>query len=241
MVHQNKINLTTSKGDIDNAENLLSTICRVGHLTRVPGKKSWTRDMVLLLGDLGGDSIRLKRVLDWYSSHAGCKFTPHVHSAKSFREKFLQIESVKKHKQDQTTEIKISKQARLIAHKLQTYHHWPKGFTTKLPEAAQISLDNWDYFKSRLNQICQTNKKCKSFSRYLFEEILISGNSCSFVQNWLEEAFNRVCDWDEWSGSVLSVVFSVKSKQFRKEFMRWVGMWCGDSKFGYVLLEALSV
>jgi len=55
-------------------------------------RKTWYEDMRLLLQDIQGDKLRLKRVLQGYISISADKWKPDVACARSFRDKFLKIE-----------------------------------------------------------------------------------------------------------------------------------------------------
>jgi len=62
-------------------------------LNRKFNRPKWHQEMGLLLQELDGDKLRLKRALMSYVTHPHDKFTPQAESAESFRRKFLAIES----------------------------------------------------------------------------------------------------------------------------------------------------
>jgi hypothetical protein len=161
-----------------------------------------------------------------------------------FKQKFRQIEEAMNRSKngvfiangtEPSKSLTITKDAKRIIRKFQGYF-WPKNFQEKLPEAIQRSLNNWKAIQDSLRKYAKTHSR----DRALIDHILECHGMNLLIYNWFESAFQRVSEWDEWSGNVNSILFHSKSKLFRQMFIDWVVGYTLNHKRAYVLLEVLK-
>ncbi len=97
-----------------------------------------------------------------------------------------------------SSSVIISEEALSIAKRFQQ-SQWPKGSKEQLPQAIQVSLNNYRQFKEARKRLFETTKitRVKDCLEYI-DGLFLSPPA--FVENWFVAEYERIVDWPEWSG-----------------------------------------
>lgn len=195
----------------------------------------WTKEIIKLKAEVG--KSRLKEVLLWYIRHFTDKYTPKAYTAKTFREKFYNIEDAMNRSGGNITKVKISDTATKITAQLQD-RPWPKITTQQLSEAIQISLDRLKVFVNKQKSWQEKNPKHKYFN---FSEVVLQEMDNSvFIKRWFKGVNDRIKNWNDWSGELKGFLFSEDSKQLLLLGRNLAISFCGDSQRWDKYIETLK-
>lgn len=223
--------------DRERAKQLYQTLKKHHLVQTLPNLIRWAYFLHVLDHQLKKEGV-LQKVLDWYCSHAGERYTPRVQSAKIFKEKFDQIHDAMKfqteHRELNPEEIKITPRTKKFLKKftLDLSFKWPKKkFYKTWPGIAQVSLDNGYLLKQLLKRILKRLKKQSNsnpskyypryeVTKYLYDQYFIDPQT--FTKDWCVQNFARLCEWDEWDFNPKSIMLSWDRKQFRRTIVQLV-------------------
>jgi hypothetical protein len=162
---------------------------------------------------------RFKEVLTWYCSHLLDKYTPKAYSAKTFREKFYNIEDAMNRQNSgisKEKEVEISPDADKLAKELKNFYVWPLNSASQLPQVIQLSINNYKTFLCKHNKFLKNDvpEKQQSFGNML-KEVLVHPNL--FVRIWMLKVNKSVKNWKNWNGDLMFYVFTPKHKLFQQQ------------------------
>lgn len=212
-----KIKITEK--DKDRANQLVRALVSVKRLKRNINFKQWPFHFHSLLRKLDSDHKRLQCTLDWYCENIGKEYTPIIHSVKSFEREFKRIE---KHAKRNTVEkiVLCKSEKQLLRHVRNCI--WPKDFEKHLPRVVHVSYQNAKALGKKLYEI-----KPVGLQHYIFDNHFF-GPNC-FTQHWIDAEFERVIEWDNWSGDPNSIIFSVNALRFQRMFGDWLSGYFGNN------------
>lgn len=229
--------------DETNAQHLIATV-----RTKLPGKRvqapSWAKQFALLRKSV--DEERIRQVLNWYQDNIGGQYVPQAYSAKSFREKFLQIE--KAMERDPEYEGEISDQARALADQIAQAYDWPKGSARQLARCIDRDIEFYKEFledlKDTINHLTYTDlpkggvklRKVRRFAQWLRRDL---PPVRMFVLDWYKQTNQRVIGWDNWSGELQPLSIHKDIKRFNKMGRQAATTWGGDPKRWDKLMEVM--
>jgi len=185
--------------------------------------KNWANSFRLLRKEVGEED--LIEVLEWYCSHVGEEFVPVAYSASSFRNKFVRIQDAmnrsRKRKQSKPSFSFSPKERKEITHIL-TYLsstlNWPKDSSKELPFLIEEAFFIYRNFRTKLYKMKIGLVRCPAPKKRIVQIIYdLLPSTSSFVREWCEQGHSRIANWDEWSGNVNMLRFSLDHKLFAKQ------------------------
>lgn len=193
-------------------------------LLRPCSLKHWAKAFAKLRKEVD-DKSRVMKVLRWYCLHLGDKYIPVALSGEGFRSKFLQIELAMK-RQD-GDDVQVTPEASKITKELITRRTWPKESSKQLPQAVQVSLDNYTAFREALTRLRTSAKSSKlvPLANYLTHKL---SPPVSFVTQWFLQVHDRIANWDQWNGKLASFAFRRDHPTFITEFAGHAGRYATD-------------
>jgi hypothetical protein len=174
-------------------------------------ERRWSQEFRLLRTYVEDDHIT--KVLNWYCQNIRKPFVPLAFSAKSFRNKFPNIEQAMI--RDIGEEVQISEDANQITRRLLNLY-WPKITPDELKRAVQLSLDNYESFLSH---------DTKHFPIPIRNKL---SSPVVFVEQWFRDLHPSIVDWQEWNGNIIKQAFHHEHKRFRARGRSWANEYCGD-------------
>lgn len=241
-------NLTTQKKnppsleDFERTTQLHEAIVHSTTTIQKWSKSKWADEFRILRGELEQDEVRVQEVLDWFSDHIGKPYVPEAYSAYGFRKKFLQIESAMKRDKKKNPRVTPSQPALDIADRLGR-KHWPKGSKDQIPIVAEVSLQNYTSFLSRVREaLADLNEDEPGAARMgRFIEYLLGKlpSTTHFVESWLAEANRRVQGWESWSGDLTAFAYEMNHKDFQAHGRGLASRWGGSEGPWEKLMEGI--
>jgi len=171
-------------------------------------------------------------VLDWLEENAKSLRDERVFfpkNAKVFRQHFDSLLE-RMNKDPKRIQVTFEAEQHALALKLL---QWPKGAAEQLPQAVQITLENFQQLWRRLKDYTTDNP-----------ELIIQGKKVTYAEphvklahqiiqviipgsrtlDWFHSLYARVKDWKDWSGNIISGAWhgELLSKQFKKFIMPFV-------------------
>lgn len=190
---------------------------------------------------LKGDYKAFRRVLNWYCSQVSNQYSIRVHGLQTFIDKFERIKLAMNENQNgtfvvnstATADLKIYTPAKRIVRKLQMYisRSWIDKFSKdELLIAVQTSLNQFNQFRTKLYKLKKRSKSdlIRRTIAMLFENWFLEQEV--FIEKWYMDGYQRVKDWDEWSGELSTLMFKLNSKRFQKQFCQWTAGWIDGKK-----------
>lgn len=224
--------------DKENAHKLFRAITQTGRISKIRRRTKisiWYRDFNLLLTeDLGNKKKRLTIVLDWYCSHIQDKYSPWVWSAKSFRQKFIQIEEVMKRYKVKHQKIKHSKYAKKVLKRLLNYF-WAQDNEKELLDVIQISLDNYERFEQYCPKVGIPDDR--TMGEYIYRDWI--GCKENFIPQWFELCLEQFLQWPNWNKKASTLEFRVDKRMFRTILIECAGDGCYQESIDQ-FIEALK-
>jgi hypothetical protein len=188
---------------------------------------NWTKELDLLLAELGGSASRVEKALDWWEAHCKQQYTPVIHSAATFRSKFLALEAAMRRSQDLPAEVVvIGSAAGELASTLRSTLYWPKGSESQLEDCVQRSYDAYSAHLSTLKRVVSesTSKRLASTASHLIASL---GSAKAVTASWMRRQNEQVQEWESWSGKLQAI--SLESKRFDKWMREEVERFCGKA------------
>jgi len=170
----------------------------------------------------------IEKTIDWYSKNFKDQYTPKSYDAKTFRKKYDRILNAIERTKNQLPpiqEIEISSEAKKIVEQLQT-KVWTKNTSEKLAPYVQLSLDNYKKFYTEITKLSVTEpdenlnrsdrikfRKKRSLINHLIESL---SSPTHFISTWFDNIWERTHNWEQWSGNLKPLVFSIEANEFEK-------------------------
>lgn len=213
--------------DVAWAEQLKSIITKAGIPTRHAKLAFWA-DQFRQLRQSVTDYTRIEDALDWYSTNIAKRYTPVVNCAKSFRQKFANIEAaMKRHAGNGTVPSEVSQEAKDVAKRLRRLG-WVNGTDKQLEATVQSTMNGFRDFKAKVKEKVKaagyttSYRHLADFLNYVFQKIRFTPED--FAEQWLARIHRQYGHWDDWRGDLLSQAFRPDNKTFTK----WGHSWAAD-------------
>lgn len=209
------------------ATKLVTCLRQKRIIDRSPDTRSWAGDLAKLIASVG--SVRVELAISWYENNAGQPYTPRVVSARSFREKFDQIEQAMRRGGIDPLIEQPSEDAVNAARRLREKADWPPEL---LPHLARI-VHAGRLKLARVIQILASyfgqsvlNQRETAFVSHLLDARFYA----SFVEDdWLAFWHCYVIKKSHWTGPAQSLYFNVATDTFHHSFwIDWAMHWAGD-------------
>lgn len=231
----NKKKSTPDQFDVQCAK-ILHQILLQRHLIHSRCRPSaWAKEFALLRTLDGVREIEIAAVLEWYEKTAGNDYIPEAFSGKAFRSKFLQLQRA----MQKNPVVTVTDLARDLAKDL-LRKHWPQGSGDKLPEAVQLTIDNYQKFRVKYTKLVYSPKMDARLMRlYTFVGMKLP-SPVTFAEQWMTHVHKQIVDWDDWSGDILKQAFTVTNKRFNNMGRQWASEYCSDPGRWDKLMELLN-
>ena len=170
----------------------------------------------------------IEKTINWYAKNLEDQYTPKTYDAKTFRKKYHRILNAVKRTQNQspeTQEIEITSEAEKIVEQLQT-KIWPKDTSEKLAPYVQLSLNNYKKFYAKITKLSEQepdenlnrsdrikSRNSKSIINHLIESL---SSPTHFISSWFDNIWERTHNWEQWSGNLKPLMFTIGSNEFEK-------------------------
>jgi hypothetical protein len=152
--------------------------------------------------------------------------------AKTFREKFDQIEAAMVRWRRDNPLVTVSDETTSLLQHLSGLV-WPKGVGDDVPLVVQQNLDAVRALVTRLRAV---QGEAKGYADHVVSQMVpVTG----FVLQWMREVYERVVDWDEWSGNLKVYVLTPESKHMARKIKEWLAEYTRYQKAYDQLMGAL--
>lgn len=210
-------------------------------LFSTPSIPKWADEFRRLREQLGAGQDRVDPLLDWYEQHLPDRYTPQAYSARTFRDKFAQLEAAAERCRCKASPCKpeapppeLDKAGqRVLAELLEL--HWPKGSAAQVPHVVAASLAAYRDFLRRLKE-AELPRKLSDFRGYLLDTL---SDPATFVSGYLERECARYARWEDWSGTVQPL--SPTARRFVQLGYEFSQEWCGGPERWDELMRAVGV
>ena len=175
---------------------------------------------------------RIRAALDWYVNHITDDYAPKAFSAKSFRDKFEQIEKAMLKDCDL---LEIAPHNIDHAERLAKQASWPVEVMTKLPMIVQSTDIAWTKFintvKLAMEELRKNNDASKKQTHlrwimFLDQKVLAQH---TFVEQWMEMIQIRLLNKKNYLGPIETLIFLPQREMFKDSFWhQWSAEWCGN-------------
>jgi hypothetical protein len=228
---------------------LLYNTCKKHRLCKsITDISKWANEFKLLRQQLDVSPIRLSKVLRWWTEHTLDRFTPRIYSAKSFRDKFIQIEAVMDRYEPKIKNVPIGPETIEILGRFGSLK-WPAKETKKQEQLfVQLSFNAYKELHRKIYLLGETleNKKQKhnpdidsQLLHYLYWHVLTPPDA--FCHHWLINVHKIAWSWDKWDGHLLRFVFHPEQKAFVKWIQRRISDYNATSHWQTILIMLKDV
>lgn len=147
-------------------------------------RQTWIKHIVSLIEYYGKE--RVATALNWYCDNIRDKYTPIVWAAKSFSDKFVQIEAAMNRANEKLPQkVTLDKYEKDVVKRLKTFH-WPKGSADYLPAVVKQSVAAYKNFRRSIKLV--TGKKYyKDLLEFVLSNMFMDPHE--FVYQWFEAIF----------------------------------------------------
>jgi hypothetical protein len=232
--------------DIEMARRLGLAVRKLRKTNRAFSSGAWARSFVDLRRLDGITQERIENAFKWYLDNFAGRYTPQAFSGKSFRAKFLSIETAME--RDLGPRVEIGEVAQRVA-KWAQRRFWPKGTKELVPAVCQISLDSLEEFQEQRRNLAELLRRGRlDLSRLEVKRLLATsklldarlGSPAQFVGEWMLDANDAVARWRDWSGDLKAMAFRPDAKAFRRMGRGWLAEYCGDPRRFDAYMETLT-
>lgn len=188
----------------------------------------------------------IRETLDWYILNFNKDYIPQAYSASGFRKKYLKIRQAMQRAGD--VPVPLSEETILIVNSLLSLT-WRNCSKKELAETVQLSLTAYTDFLELRKQgahsiACGEHKlpgnKLRQFVGFHAQLEYTFHRPTTFVLAWMRHVNDIIESWEDWSGNLKSMAFSVSSKQFQRMGRTWAQDYCADPERWDFYLEALQ-
>lgn len=226
------------------AIQLTNTLLRNHAITSKPNlAKKWSAQIRLLTKQDGFTKEEVDQVIQWFRKHDGEKYVPGVHNEKMLRDKFPQLKRCMERSQQDTSAAAPPEKLKLTALEEEILERvlnwqWPKGANARMPQAVRISLRNFETAMAARRRGFQD----PSLERFydLVDNAFWNANPKTFLADHFHREFDRVKDWEGWSGDLKSVVWSVYHKGFTQRGQEFASQHGGVTLWDKFVAEITS-
>lgn len=192
----------------------------------------WANTFAKIRKDHGADKV--EAVLTWYIANKDKAYTPWVSHAKSFQEKFRNLE--KAMQREGKYEL-ISPEVQAKAESIANWGSWPPEILSHLPALVQRTTDNWKEFCDKLVSLdCSGHERWTAFTAHV-----INVSAPVFIHNWFTLIHKRLAGKENYLGPPMTLAFTSTSDTFRDSFWRGLAWnWTGEWQAFDDLLEKLN-
>jgi hypothetical protein len=218
------------------ATKLRDALAKAGKVTKPVNTLKWATQFATMRVLDGLNEQEVDTVLVWYCGRVGKEYIPQAYSAKAFRAKYVPIRDARDRELKKgQAEVVVTPHAQKVADNLK-HLHWPKGSLATLPEVAQKCIDNMVAFKE-----LQAKDDLQHGFAGFRDWLKPSTSAADRTQEWLRQRFDRVANWDGWSGNTKLLVWSLDNEDVRKWGRSQAATYCGDAGFWDKYLAKLGV
>lgn len=226
---------THSEQDTAFATQLREAVIRRGKPTGY-SLVSWSKEFAILGREISED--RIQKVLTWYCTRIGQAYVPLAYSAKTFRQKFLQIESCMAIDLVKNPEVVISLEAEKLFHELKRLP-WGNGIVDRLPAAIQLTFDEHaKAIKALQSSLTSLDSNVQQVALRIKGWL---GDSASFVRRWFSDKSKRLSSWQQWNGDLLAQAFRMDSDAFTAVVLQHSRSWENRTKTGVLILNKMGI
>lgn len=225
--------------------NIHRTYCSKKNWFVSKSRRNWSDQFQVLINQVGYPT--LLSVLEWYHENHPSKIKLTLKNGKEFKDRY---NTVLRLMENDSSRIIISPAASELAEKL-SYLKWPKGSESQLPQAIQITLDNFDLFSSKLESYAKNhpnNNKARLVTRFAHYLVGIPGRASPgmpstlwITEQWFRRVQESVLNWSKWSGNLMSMGWdgNMYHKEFTKLGKQWAS-WSSDTLVWDNLIKELA-
>jgi hypothetical protein len=229
--------------DIKIAKRLHNLIAKERRLTTKPNINKWANDIRLLRSVDHVEKEEIEQTVTWYEQHSKDKYTPKIHSALAFRQKYQSIrDAIERDKGPAPRQV--DEETRRIIE--DNWMQWPHGITQEqVLDFVQLTADNYRRFLYGLQVIiaetCKPNDlkalRLKRFAKYVND---ITPSSARFVEQWIITTHRTLRRMPEWHGKLPNWSMTITHRRFERQGKQWAAEWCSDGSAWDVLTERIS-
>lgn len=196
-------------------------------------QSSWADELARIVGT---DETELRSLIEWYGRHGRTPYTPHIYSARSFREKFQALKEAKKRQDAKTNEdVQVSPDAIDISADL-LRENIVSLDKLVLQRHVQMTIDNAAKFREWLkNRLPTMSNNLRNFVEDYSRELPTPRSS--WVHRWWHERLKGVENWKEWGGSLKQLVWTFDSKHNHRLLHKLSTDYCGKDTYAEKLKE----
>lgn len=169
------------------------------------------------LAVIGIGSEEIERVWDWYASHygtAGMRL-PLVTNAAQLYDRWAWITDKMKAAQKQAPPpVELPPQVEEVLRDLHELQ-WPAGSETQLPAVVLASYNTLVAFRSSLVAASKTSRGIQIQQELKMVYGLI-GEPIHYLSTWFKTFWQRIREWDGWSGNLAQAEWTPDSQQFSR-------------------------
>jgi hypothetical protein len=193
------------------------TVVKVNH-------SNWANELRLLNTKDNIPLDLIKETMVWLEANIHNKYTPHVLSAASFREKFGRLQAnIIAEKADEVLPTELDKK---ILECLHEFCQPPRVEDSYLLEQIAISNRNYLPFWKDLPTFIASFER-KSTNKSALEMLLDEKFHKKYIQDWYEWVGREVNQWNDWSGNLKSYEWSLDNTKVAREMNKRLGVYCG--------------
>jgi hypothetical protein len=228
----NAKSLLPTKEDYADANKLHDAVASRANIRRRWSLIKWAKEISLLRGEVGSE--RLAPALAWYTAHIGGEYIPESYCAKSFRDKFLRIESAMKRDAKQNPQVTISPATESAVRRLHRLT-WPKGSRIQVSTLVQASADAIKALRTRLSKHAGNLERADgALYRHLSDPDF-------HAEQWAARVHARICNWPEFNGKLAPFVWSLNRAECQADLCEVVERRFGSRKPFDVFLKEYNL
>lgn len=218
---------TISEEEIVAAQLLLKILRSAKRITKSFKITSWGKTIHQMVNSDKVPLSEIMTVLHWYEKHWNGTFVPKVYSAVSFRVKYARLVDCI-HKSDPIVLRPSITKMPIMIHGIMEHLKpldWPKGNQGQVRELIWFSYDNLKYFQKKLKELHTKALKKKittvtivNFMNFVL--VQLTGMEMILV-NHVKQVHKRVCDWSNFSGSLMLFELKLNSTEMENLGRSW--------------------
>lgn len=222
------------------AKKLHKCVVEKMRIRRAVSHEKWAQEFRILRKETSDDKKLIKKRLKWFIRHWDEKGVPPIRSAQGFRRHFHEwlADAIKRWEKHQPVE-NITPEAEKMATRLARDCKWPKGSRDQLPGVVQQCFNNITKLFKQLKEVEAKTKdgRIKRFIPVLRSKLF---GQEFFTSAWMSRVYNKIKDWEDWSGDLKSYVFTPTHKMFQSIGKEAAQSYSGSTIPFELLMEVLN-
>lgn len=218
--------------DLQCAKQLLSILVKHLHIAGPKSATTWSVSFRYLRKVDGFSEHSISSMLNWYEANIKNDYMPLIHSAKTFRAKYNQLEAAKARKEKSADSVAVVEPlAKAITERL-LRRHWPKTTKEQLSKVVQLSINNQRVLTTTLRraQWCLEDSPEPRMRPLLklVEHVIPKLCSSAFIEQWMLGVNENIVNWTAWNGNLSSMAFDTTSTRFVGIARTITTLYCND-------------